>query len=272
MINFNGEIFAKENFNLPYNNRAFYYGDALFETLKFQNNQIQFLEDHYFRLMASMRMLRMEIPLSFSLEFLEKEILKTIEANKYDPARIRIQIFRKNGGFYLPKTNEINYLIEIYELGSTKKDSYELDVYKDFYVYSGMLSNLKSTNRIINVTASIFAKENNLDDCILLNEKKYVAETTKANIFLVKANRVITPALTEGCIKGIMRKKVIEEIKRIGMYELLETEISPFEIQKADAVFITNSIIGIQPVTKYRKKIFNTAIVDLVTKDFSFSI
>ena len=268
MLNFNGEIFDKENFNLPYNNRAFYFGDALFETLKFKNNTVFFSEDHYFRLMASMRMLRMEIPLYFSFEFFESEILKTINANKLTEARIRFQVFRKEGGYYLPKTNDIHFLIEVSNLQVTKKETYELDVFKDFYVYSGLLSNLKTTNRIINVVASIFADENHLDDCILLNEQKRVVETTKANIFLVKGTEVRTPCLTEGCIKGITRKKVIEEINRIGMYQLIETEISPFEIQKADAVFITNSIIGIQPVKKYRKKIFNTAIVELVTEDF----
>lgn len=272
MINFNGEIFLKKNFNLPYDNRAFYYGDALFETLKYKNNTLFFAEDHYFRLMASMRMIRMEIPLYFSLDFFKSEILKTIKANKLNQARIRFQVFRKKDGYYLPKTNDIHFLIETTNLKELKKEFYTLDLFKDFYVYSGLLSNLKTTNRLINVVASIYANENNLDDCILLNEKKRVVETTKANIFLVKGTEVHTPCLTEGCIKGIVRKKVVEEIKRIGMYQLIESEISPFEIQKADAVFITNSIIGIQAIKKYRKKIFNTAIVDLVTADFELDL
>jgi len=269
MLNFNGEFFDEENFNLRYNNRAFYYGDALFETLKFKNNTVFFIEDHYFRLMGSMRMLRMEIPLYFSFDFFKSEILKTIKANKLSEARIRFQVFRKEGGYYLPKTNNIHFLIEVTNLQELKNKSYELDLFKDFYVFSGMLSNLKTTNRLINTVASIFAYENHFDDCILLNEKKRVVETTKANIFLVKGTEVRTPCLTEGCIKGITRKKVIEEIKRIGMYQLIETEISPFEIQKADAVFITNSIMGIKPVKKYRKKIFNTEIINLITEDFN---
>jgi len=268
MLNFDGEILEKESLKLPYNNRAFAYGDALFETLKYHNNSIQFVEDHYFRLMASMRMLRMEIPLYFSMDYFQDQMLKTIQAAGLEQARIRFQVFRKEGGFYLPKTNEIHFLIEVFPLAQVKSEKYELELFKDFYVYSGLLSNLKTTNRILNVVAGIFAFENNVDDCILLNEKKHVVETTKANIFLVKANQIITPPITEGCVKGIMRKKVIEEIKRIGFYQLIEAEISPFEIQKADAVFITNSIIGVQAVSKYRKKEFNTAIVDLVTEEF----
>ncbi len=268
MINFNGKIFNKDSFTLPYNNRAFYYGDAVFETLKITNNQIQFLEDHYFRLMASMRMLRMEIPDYFSLDFLQTEIQKLSDNFTSDKARIRLQIFRDSKGLYTPKENKISYLIEITPLNLVPKDSFELDVYKDFQIFGGsLLSNLKTTNRVLNITAAIYAKENNLDDCILLNQYKRVVETSKANIFIVKANEIFTPALSEGCIKGIMRKKAIEFIQKKGMYRLLECEISPFEIQKADAVFITNSIIGIQAVKKYRKKIFNTTIIDLIFED-----
>jgi branched-chain amino acid aminotransferase len=270
MINYNGNILSAQDIDLSYNNRAFYYGDALFETLKYKKNNIQFLEDHYFRLMASMRMLRMEIPQNFSLDFFKSEILKTLKANNLISARIRLQVFRKNGGYYLPLTNEINYLIEVKPLNIIDKTDYKLDVFKDFTVYSGILSNLKTTNRIINVVASIFSDENGLDDCILLNEKKQVVETSKTNIFLVKGNQILTPELSSGCIKGIMRKKVIEEIKKIGLYELIETEISPFEIQKSDAVFVTNSIIGVRAVSQYRKKKFNTTIIDLITENFSF--
>ncbi|HFS67614.1 MAG TPA: aminotransferase class IV, partial [Flavobacteriia bacterium] len=186
MINYNGNILSAQDIDLSYNNRAFYYGDALFETLKYKKNNIQFLEDHYFRLMASMRMLRMEIPQNFSLDFFKSEILKTLKANNLISARIRLQVFRKNGGYYLPLTNEINYLIEVKPLNIIDKTDYKLDVFKDFTVYSGILSNLKTTNRIFNVVASIFSDENGLDDCILLNEKKQVVETSKTNIFLVK--------------------------------------------------------------------------------------
>ena len=113
---------------------------------------------------------------------------------------------------------------------------------------------------MLNTLASIFADENDLDNCILLNEKKGVVEVTNGNIFVIKGNVIKTPALSEGCIKGIVRNKVIEILSKNKDFKLEETSISPFEIQKADEVFITNAIIGVQPVTGYKKKVFTTEI------------
>ena len=70
------------------------------------------IEDHYFRLMASMRMLRMEIPMSFTLEFFENELINTVKQNNLENARVRFTVFRKEGGLYNPTTNGISYLIE----------------------------------------------------------------------------------------------------------------------------------------------------------------
>ena len=259
MINFNGELLFKENIKLTTDNRGFKYGDGIFETIKVVHKKVIFWEDHYFRLMASMRMLRMKIPMEFTLEFLEKEILKTVAVLENGANfRVRLNVFRKDGGLYTPKTNAINYLIEASESNYKTKETYEIDVFKDFYNYSGLLSTIKTNNRMLNTLASIYANENDLDNCILVNERKGVVEVANANIFIVKNNIVKTPALTEGCIKGVVRGKVIDLLIKNKDFTIEETVISPFEIQKADEVFITNAIIGIQPVTKYKKKSFNT--------------
>ena len=259
MINFNGELLFKENIKLTTDNRGFKYGDGIFETIKVVHEKVIFWEDHYFRLMASMRMLRMKIPMEFTLEFLEKEILKTVDVLE-DVAsfRVRLNVFRKDGGLYTPKTNAIDYLIEASESNYKTKETYEIDVFKDFYNYSGLLSTIKTNNRMLNTLASIYANENDLDNCILVNERKGVVEVANANIFIVKNNIVKTPALTEGCIKGVVRSKVIDILIKNKDFTIEETVISPFEIQKADEVFITNAIMGIQAVTKYKKKSFNT--------------
>jgi branched-chain amino acid aminotransferase len=259
MINFNGELVLKENIKLTIDNRGFKYGDGIFETIKVVNKKVIFWEDHYFRLMASMRMLRMKIPMEFTLEFLEKEVLKTVAVLEEGTSfRVRLNVFRKDGGLYTPKTNSINYLIEASESNYQTKETYEIDVFKDFYNYSGLLSTIKTNNRMLNTLASIYASENDLDNCILVNERKGVVEVANANIFVVKDNVVKTPALTEGCIKGIVRSKVIDILTKNKDFTIEETVISPFEIQKADEVFITNAIMGIQAVTKYKKKSFNT--------------
>ncbi len=268
MINFNGDILDQEKFSLTAENRGFKYGDAVFETIKVVNNKVIFWEDHYFRLMASMRMLRMKIPMSFTLEFLEKEILSLVKANNtLQKSRVRLTIFRKDGGLYTPKTNEIDFLVEASELNHNIKNDYKIDIFKDFYNYSGLLSTIKTNNKMLNTLASVFAKENDLDNCILINEKKGVVEVTNGNIFIVKDNVVKTPATTEGCIKGIVRKKVLEIISKNEEFQVEETSISPFEIQKADEVFITNAIIGIQPVTQYKKKTFKVDFSKKIAKN-----
>jgi len=267
MINFNGNFESKNDFSLSIQNRAFKFGDALFETIKVEDGRIVFIEDHYFRLMASMRMLRMEISMKFALEFFEKEILRTIEVNKLINARVRFSVFRNDGGLYLPKDNTTSYLIEADQLSSTLKKDYEVDLFKDHYVFSGMLSTLKTNNKILNVIASVYADENGLDNCILLNENKQIVEAINSNIFLVKNHQITTPSLSEGCLKGVVRKNIISLINKDAEYEIFETAISPFDLQKADEVFLTNAIVGIQPVTKYRKKIYEISVAtDLLDK------
>ncbi|MDB2490824.1 aminotransferase class IV [Flavobacteriaceae bacterium] len=260
MLNYNGNLVAFEDVKITPDNRAYKYGDSVFETIKVINGKLVFWEEHYFRLMASMRMLRMKIPMNFTLEFLQDEILKTVLVNTKNNSRVRLCITRKDGGFYTPTTNEIDYLIESREITFTTKDNYKVDLFKDFYLYSGHLSTIKTNNKLIHTLASIFAKENDLDNCILLNERKGIVEVTNATLFLIKGNTIKTPLLSEGCLKGIAREKVINIIESNNDYDIEETVISPFEIQKADEVFITNSIMGIQPITNYRKKTFSTDI------------
>jgi branched-chain amino acid aminotransferase len=271
MLNFNGKLINQSELSINSNNRAFKYGDAIFETLNIQNNTIVFWEDHYFRLMASMRMLRMDIPMDFTLEFLEQEILKTVTSlESFSKIRVRLSIFRKDGGLYAPKSNEVDFLIEASENIYQKKETYRVDLFKDFYNYSGLLSTVKTTNRMLNTLASIYMEENELDNCVLINERKGVVEAANANIFIVKGTEIKTPALDEGCIKGVVRKKIIEILNKNEEYTIVETSISPFEMQKADEVFLTNSIIGVQPVTNYRKKEYKIEIGKKVASSLKF--
>lgn len=270
MVNFNGNI-GEETTILNVENRGLKYGDALFETLRVVANKILFWEDHYFRLMESMRILRMEIPMNFTMEFLEEQILNTLEANELTNARVRCTVFRGNGGLYLPDTNTVEYIITANNLASPfyllSEAAYEADLYKDFYINKGLLSTLKTNNKIINVLGSVYAKENDLDNCLLVNEDKSVVEALNGNIFLVKGNVIKTPPITDGCLKGILRKQLLEILEKTTEYELKEESISPFEIQKADEFFITNVIQGIVPITKYRKKQFTNSVAkDLLGK------
>ena len=262
MINFNGAIVSNDT-NLLTQNRGFLFGDAVFETVKIVDSKILFLEDHYFRLMSSMRVIRMEIPMNFTMEYLEEQILALATAkNSALSARARITVYRNDGGYYLPKNNTVSFLINVESIDnkiySITQGEYVVDLYTDFYVTKQLLSSIKSTNKIINVTASIFADENGLDNCLLLNDSKNVIEALQGNIFMLKGNTLITPPVSEGCLNGVMRRQVLALARKIENLEVVEEAISPFDLQKSDELFITNVIKGIQPVTKYRKKEFST--------------
>ena len=276
MINFNGNIVAQDE-NILTQNRAFLYGDGVFETLKIVNNRILFLEDHYFRLMASMRVVRMEIPMNFTMEFFEEEVLKLVKENEISAsARARITVFRNDGGLYLPKTNEVSYLIHATALENTSYTlntaEYEVDLYKDFYVTKQLLSSIKTTNKMINVTGSIFAHENGLANCLLVNDTKNVVEGLQGNLFMLIGKKLITPPISEGCLNGIMRKQILALAKKVEGIEVLEEIISPFDLQKADELFLTNVITGIQPITKYRKKEFTSDLAHLLVQKLNESI
>ena len=129
-----------------------------------------------------------------------------------------------------------------------------------------MLSTLKTTNKLINITGSIFAKENGFDNCLLMNDAKNIVEALNGNVFLVTENKIITPPLSEGCLNGIMRKQILRIAKKIENLEVIEAIISPFELQKADELFVTNIIKGIQPITKYRKKDYESKISNQLLK------
>ncbi|WP_343624889.1 aminotransferase class IV [Flavobacterium lindanitolerans] len=257
MINFNGTI--TDDANILAGNRAFLYGDSVFETVKILDGKVLFLEDHYFRLMSAMRIVRMEIPMNFTMEYFEEQILSTAASENFSAScRARISVYRKEGGFYLPKDNNVSFLITVLPLEDSvyriEKDQYEVELYKDFIVTKHLLSTIKSSNRMINVTGSIFADENGYDNCLLINDEKNVIEALNGNLFMLMGNKLVTPPISEGCLNGVMRKQILALAKKIETIEVEEAPISPFDLQKADELFITNVVRGIQPITKYRKK------------------
>jgi branched-chain amino acid aminotransferase len=278
MINFNGTLTENSSTFISVENRGYKFGDALFETIKVLQGKILFWEDHYFRLMASMRILRMEIPMHFTMEFLQNEIIKTLDANDLinKSARVRLNVDRGEGGKYLPKTTSITFSIVVeplnVDLYKFSDNSYTVDLFKDYYVSPDLLSTLKTNNKVINVVGSIYAMENQLDNCLLLNTNKNVVEALNGNLFLVTNNIIKTPPLSDGCLKGILRNQIIEKIKLMDDYDIEEASISPFELQRADELFITNVILGIQPISNYRKKEFSKNVSKLLLDKLNISL
>ena len=265
MINYNGEI-QQTSPALSAKNRGFLYGDGVFELVKYVEGTIFFWEEHYLRLMATMRIARMEIPSNFTLEFLEAEIIKTIQANSLASKAlwVRITITRKGGISLTPEENEIDYCIDIEGITNlfyqNLKIPYEVELFKDYYTQADLLGTLNITGRMLQIVGSVFAKENDYQNCILLNTHKNAVSFLDGNLFLVQGEQILTPPLSEGAPNGITRKKLIEAIQKTSDFSLEERPISPFELQKANELFLTNTKQGIQSVSKYRKKEYNNIV------------
>lgn len=271
MVNLNGEIIADNQHIFKVGNRAFLYGDQLFSTIRFENGKLFFWEDHYFRLMGAACMLRMEIPIHLNMDFLQSEVLNTIEANSLEDkkARVRINLFRKDGGLYRPQDRVLEYLIEVDELSdefyNINSNGHVIDVFYDHEKPMQVLSNIKGGNSLISVLSAIYADENNLTEAIILNTNSNICETTSSNIFVVKDKVIHTPPINSGCVEGIIRKKIIENCSDWG-YTIEEKEMKPFELIKADEVFLTNSIKGVQWVESYKNKKYQNEISSDILK------
>lgn len=276
MVNFNGNI--QENCAITIDsNRGFLFGDSVFETIKVLDNKVLFLEDHYFRLMASMRICRMEIPMNLTMEYFETQIVNLIRALPVSKSfRVRFSVYRNTEGFYLPKSREVQFIVTATalenDLYKIDEHNYEVELYKDFHVSKQLLSSLKTNNKMLQVMGSIFANENGYDNCLVVNEDKNVVEALQSNLFMKTGNVVVTPPVSDGCLNGVMRKQILEILKKIEGIEVKETSISPFDLQKADELFLTNVISGIQPITKYRKKEYISEFANEVVKRLNAKI
>ena len=135
MVNLNGTLISKDQNLFKAGNRAFTYGDQLFETILYSEGDLKFWEDHYFRMMGGACLLRMEIPIHLNIDFIETEILNTIKASNLDSnsARVRLSIFRTDGGYYKPTNRSLEYLIEVDALDNSclvfNETGFNIDVF-----------------------------------------------------------------------------------------------------------------------------------------------
>lgn len=254
----NGEFFRNDEKVISHRNRAFCYGDGLFETIHCLGTEPQFIDKHWARLSEGMASLKMQYGGELTKEILVKSIEKILNKNRiFKGGRIRLAIFRNEGGLYTPETNSISWIIESSELQHEKyelnKKGLVVDIFDDLHKPVNKLSNLKTANALIFVLAGIFRKANALDDCLILNQYGRITETNHSNIFILLDDKIITPPLSEGCIAGTMRSTIIQIAGEAG-FEVEERGILEKNIIDAEEVFITNAIQGIQWIGTYKEK------------------
>ncbi|PCJ84542.1 MAG: 4-amino-4-deoxychorismate lyase [Flavobacteriales bacterium] len=261
-ISFNGELLNADVPTLKVSNRAFRYGDALFDAVRIIDGKPCFLELHVERLIRSMNLLKMNIPSNFITDYFDSEIKKLLKENGINKGgRVRLTIFRDADGFYTPENNDVSFIIEAVPLVNNQFTLNEkgllIDIYEDHRKNLNELSTIKSTNCLPYVLAGIHKREQELDECIMLNELGNIAEAISSNIFIIYNGVFYTPSINQGCLAGVMRKLVIEIAKENNI-EVQECPLGPNALLRADEVLLTNAVNGVRWVGSFRmKRYFN---------------
>jgi branched-chain amino acid aminotransferase len=275
-VNNNGAIIPNKGATIAAGNRSYLYGDGLFESVRIMNGKPINLENHFNRLVQGAKAIKMRFPAFFTVQFFEDKIIELCRISEIvEGGKCRISLDRALGGTYIPETNEISYFIEVYPYEANyfelNSKGYEIDIYQEQRKQNNFLANFKTKNGLLYVMTAIAAKEKNLDDMLLTNEKGVLIESSNSNLFIVSNGVLYTPGLEDGCLAGTMRMQVINLALANGL-KVYECSILPSNLLVADEIFLTNAIKGLTWVGGYRtKRYYNTIarkIVSFLNEEF----
>jgi branched-subunit amino acid aminotransferase/4-amino-4-deoxychorismate lyase len=256
---------------LDVSNRAFQYGDGLFESIRIVNGKPCFLKNHIKRLFEGMSLLKLDPPSHFSLEFFEEQISILVARNGIKTGgRVRLSVFRASGGFYLPNNNTASFLLEVkphkYNRYELNEEGMKIDLFPDIKKPVNQFSLYKTSNALLYVMAGLYAQENELDDCLLINNTNNIIEATSSNIFIVSNGVLYTPALEDGCVGGTMRMNIVN-LAIDNNIKVYECSLNSQNLLSADEIFLTNAINGIKWVGSYKqKRYYNKVAKSLLDK------
>lgn len=270
MLSFNGQLVSRQDFCLSTANRAFRYGDGFFESMRVHHGTAIWLKYHYQRINKSVAALHLNMPDEWSEEFFSISIKSLFNAN-HNPesaARVRFSVFRNDGGLYTPFTNNASFLVESETLDH---ENYVLNTkgitvlpYPDLKKAFNVLSPLKSINAQLYVLASIYKRNLGFGDALILNEEGLIAEATSSNVFLYRSEKLLTPALSQACVEGVMRAVIID-IAHQQDIPVLQTKISLDDLASAEEVFLTNAVQGIRWVKEFKGRRFSNEMAEWLT-------
>jgi branched-chain amino acid aminotransferase len=254
----------------PIRNRAFNYADGFFETIRVAHGRPQHLELHFSRISDSFEGHKMNVPSGFNAITFEDNLTALIHKKGIAAGgRIRVTFFRNGGGRYTPESNDVWWVAEAEALSDNEfvinEEGLNVDIYPEMKKTRNVLSNFKNLAAQIYVHSGIWARSEGLSEALISNERNHIIESTRSNLFLVSNRVLYTPGLDGGPVGGIMRAAVIQVALNHG-YKVYECDLTPQELLRADEMFLTNAILGIQWVTGYRtKRYFSATSKDLVT-------
>lgn len=249
-------------FNL--NHRITRYGDGFFETVLAVDGQPAWAELHYKRLTKSALLLGLILPVDFSFSAFQSTIIQLSEKHTAPYQRVRIVVYRNGSGTYLPTSNYAGVFItsQAHAFETECKQLANVGIYETIAKPMNALSALKSSNALLYVLASIFAKENSFDDAILLNAAGRVCEATSSNLFVIKDEKIFTPSLAEGCVEGVLRTLLLNHFK------MEEMQITVEHLATADSAFLSNTIQGVRAVQAINAKTYAVKPVEVIHQQY----
>ena len=265
----NDEFINADQPILKASNRGFKFGDGIFESMRMCNGKLQFAELHADRLRAAMKAIKLDGYTLFDDYFLRQKTTELAKKNKFNGnVRFRLTVYRDGEGLYTPLSNKPGYLLEAMPLAAANYEFNQkgliIDVYDELTKSINKLSNYKTTNALLYVMAGLYQKQHKLDEAIILNQNGFLCESTSSNVFVVYEKQIYTPALSEGCIAGVMRSVVLK-LAKMNNIPLVEAQISPEILKEADEVFVTNASSGIRWVMGYGKKRYFNETAKIIT-------
>ena len=254
----NDQFIAIDQAILTARNRGFRYGDGLFESMRMSGGKLKFAELHADRLQAGMNALKMEGGILFDDYFLKQKTAELCKRNKLkDNVRFRLSVYREGEGLYTPDGNKSGYVLEAGPLAAggyeLNKKGLIINVYDEITKPINKLSTYKTSNSLLYVMAGLYKQQNRLDEAFILNQHGFLCESISSNVFVIYDKQIYTPALSEGCIAGVMRN-VVMKVAKTNQIPVIEAQINPEVLNEADEVFITNATSGIRWVMGYGKK------------------
>lgn len=268
---FNGEVIDANTPFLDASNRGFKYGDALFESIRIVNGKPIFMEGHISRLFEGMQVLGIERPIEYSIDYFRNHISKLIELISItEGGRARLTVFRGGDGFFTPTENTPSFTLEVipyvHNFYSLNEDGMSVDIYPEIKKPVNKLSIYKTGSSLLYVMSGIYARENKLDESLIVNDKGNIIEASNANLFIVSNGVLYTPTLADGCLAGVMRMQIIN-LALEHKIKVYECSLTPQNLLVADEVFLTNTIKGPQWVGSYRqKRYYNKITRDIIEK------
>jgi len=221
-------------------------GWGVFSTIRVYDGVMFAWERHWDRMRIDAGRLR--VPFPPARDWLEQRLHRLIDANKAFNATLRVAVIRNRGGMFegpgpMREFDVVAFTADVRPWGNTVK----LGVIPNARYAASEFAGTKNLSWSENLTWYERAHEQGLDEVVLLNERGEVAECTSANIFAAKGEQVCTPPLNSGCLPGVTRALLLEEIRVPGL-RIGEKTLLPADLEAADEVFITSTTRELLPV------------------------